>query len=124
MLRYLLLLALFAVSVHVLMTGLSTWVPAVFSVDYVIAFTCYFFLLTLLFHFGLERASVGKPSVFIRYYMGATTLKLFIHLGVLLVFALSDKSSILPFAVTFMGYYLLYTAFEVVTAFRRFSAAK
>lgn len=80
----------------------------------------YFTVLTLLFHLGLEMASKGKAQAFIRFYMGATSFKLMIHLGVILVFAFSYKTLAVPFIVSFIVFYFLFTAFEVGMNWQRF----
>ena len=80
----------------------------------------YFAILTLAFHAGLEASSKGKPQVFIRYYMGATSFKLLIHLGVILVFAFTNKALAVPFIVSFLVYYFFFTVFDVGMSWRRF----
>lgn len=79
----------------------------------------YFAVISFAFHYGLVRSSVGRPQNFIRYYMAATTIKLFIHLGVILVYALTHRSNAIPFIVSFMVAYAIFTAFEVVTAMKQ-----
>ena len=79
----------------------------------------YFAVISFVFHYGLVRSSVGRPQNFIRYYMAATTIKLFIHLGVILAYALTHKSNAIPFIISFMVAYAVFTAFEVVTAMKQ-----
>lgn len=119
MLRYLFRLTLFTVLVAVSLHFASAWFSDLIDRDYSVAISIYFFLLSAVFHYGLVRASAGRPAVFVRYYMGATTLKLFIHLGVLLVFAFLHREKLFPFAITFLCQYLLFTVFEVISAFRQ-----
>lgn len=82
----------------------------------------YFVLMTFGFHAGLEAASKGKPAVFIRYYMGATSFKLLIHLGVILAFAFSYKQFAVPFIISFIVYYMLFMVFEVGMNWQKFRA--
>ena len=117
-LRYLTLLVLYSVSVFLLVGGAARYFPDLVTARYLLSFGVYFFLINALFHFGLMRASSGRPAVFVRYYMGATTLKLFIHFGVLLVMLAQSDSDTLRLGVTFLIYYLAYTAFEAVVAYR------
>ncbi|MFM8433259.1 MAG: hypothetical protein ACKOQ6_13315 [Bacteroidota bacterium] len=79
----------------------------------------YFYVLNLAFHAGLVRASAGRPAVFVRYYMGATTIKLFLHLGVIVFFALLKNSELMPFAIVFLLLYLAHTGYEAAAAFRK-----
>jgi len=119
--RYFLLLAVYAFSVSLLATAAAAYFPSLFTGDFLMGTGIYFFLLTALFHVGLVRASAGRPAVFVRYYMGATTFKLFIHVGVLAVFAFLHKEEVFRFALTFLLHYLFFTGFEVTVAYRQSS---
>lgn len=122
--RYVFSLLLFAVLVAGLLFGGATLFPGALTANYVVPVSVYFFLVTLAFHYGLVRSSKGNPSVFIRYYMAATTLKLFLHLGVLVVVAVLKSTGVIPFVITFVAHYAFYTAFEVVFAYRFSRLAK
>ena len=74
----------------------------------------YFSFITLLFHFGITIATESRPQVFVRYYMGSTTLKLLLNLGIIVVYATLHKDLAVNFIITFMIFYFLYTIFEVV----------
>ena len=119
MFRYLLLLAVFTLGVSLLILGLSWFASALLSSRYILPVSIYFFTVTALLHYGMMRSSAGRPAVFIRFFMGATTLKLFLHFGILVVFAFLNKDQLFPFAITFLTYYLLFTAFEVMVAFKK-----
>jgi hypothetical protein len=80
----------------------------------------YFILGTSVFHLGLLRSSMGKPQGFVRYYMGATTLKLMVHVVFILLFCLFNRDEAVRFIVTFLIFYLLYTVFEVAFAATKF----
>ncbi len=79
----------------------------------------YFSIVSFSFHYGLVKSSVGKPQNFIRYYMAATTFKLLIHLGVILIYAMTHKANAISFIISFMVAYAIFTAFEVVTAMKQ-----
>lgn len=74
----------------------------------------YFSIITLLFHFGITKATQSRPQVFVRYYMGSTTLKLLLNLGIIVVYAMLHKDLAVNFIITFMIFYFLYTIFEVI----------
>ncbi|MBK6446727.1 MAG: hypothetical protein IPG90_16135 [Bacteroidetes bacterium] len=80
----------------------------------------YFVILTVLFHVGLLRSAKGRPQVFVRYYIGTTTLKLMLHLGILVLYVLFNKPDAMHFIVTFMIFYFLFTTFEVVLVWKKF----
>jgi L-asparagine transporter-like permease len=73
----------------------------------------YFFILTVSFHYGLLRSMKGRPQDFIRYFMGATTFKLLIHLAVVVVYALLHREQALPFILSFFALYILFMIYEV-----------
>ncbi len=80
----------------------------------------YFIFITSVFHFGLLKSSEGKPQGFVRYYMGATTFKLMVHVMVILLYCLLNREQAVPFIVSFLIFYVLYTAFEVALAVKKF----
>jgi hypothetical protein len=79
----------------------------------------YFCLITLAFHYGVEKTSRSRPQVFIRYFMAATTMKLLLHLGVIVIYSLFHRDAAVRFIFTFMIMYLLFTTFEVMAVWRR-----
>jgi hypothetical protein len=84
------------------------------------AMLAYFFVLTAAFHWGLLGSSKGNPLAFIRYYMGATSFKLLIHLGILVLYAFFFGQHVVRFIVTFLFGYVLYTGLEVFLSWKRF----
>ena len=77
-----------------------------------IVFT-FFFSITLLVHFILLKADRKSDSHFIRYFMAATMLKLFLYLTFIisLIFLLKEHAK--PLSILFMILYLVYSIFEV-----------
>jgi hypothetical protein len=73
----------------------------------------YFVVTTAIFHYGIVLTTKSRPQVFIRYYMAATTIKLLMHLVIIVLFSISYKELATRFIVTFMIMYLLFTVFEV-----------
>ena len=79
----------------------------------------YFSILTFLFHYGIVQTTKLRPQVFVRYYMGATTLKLLLHLGVIIIYSIFHREMAVYFIITFMIMYLLFTVFEVMAVWWR-----
>lgn len=79
----------------------------------------YFSIITFLFHYGIVRTTRLRPQVFVRYYMGATTFKLLLHLGIIIIYSIFHRPMAVHFIVTFMIMYLLFTAFEVMAVWRK-----
>ena len=80
----------------------------------------YFVMLTLFFHFGLLRASAGRPQAFVRFYMASTTIKLLLHIGVILLYCLFHREDAVRFIITFLVMYILFTTFEVTVVWKQF----
>ena len=78
----------------------------------------YFCILTLLFHFGIVKTTQSRPQVFIRYFMAATSIKLLLHLGVIVVYSITHREHATRFIIEFMIMYLLFTVFEVTAVWR------
>ena len=73
----------------------------------------YFCVLSVAFHYGLVKSTESRPQVFVRYYMATTTIKLFLNLGILVIYSVLNKNSAIPFIISFMIFYFLFTVFEV-----------
>ncbi|MBK7853289.1 MAG: hypothetical protein IPJ66_19740 [Bacteroidetes bacterium] len=118
--RYLQQFGLFAALIAITMwlTGTLIFPEQVNGTSWAIYF--YFVAVTVLFHFGLLRSSEGRPQVFVRYYIGTTTFKLMLHLGILVLYTLFNKQDAMRFIFTFMIFYFLFTAFEVMLVWRKF----
>jgi hypothetical protein len=78
----------------------------------------YFILITVTFHYGIVLTTKSRPQVFIRYYMASTTIRLLIHLGVIVLFSVLHKNFAVRFILTFMVMYFLFTLFEVLFVWR------
>lgn len=113
----LLILALVVTSAYALLAAI---VPARFYFSNYYAVACLFILVTLVFHLGLKKSFEKNSKVFIRYYMGATGLKLLLFLIIILIYAFINKAGAVGFALCFFFYYFTFTAFEVVIANTQF----
>ena len=75
----------------------------------------FFIVITLSFHFISMNAAKGRPQNFIRFYMGATALKMFLCVLIVLVYIFKDKPTATPFALGFFAQYFLFSIFEVTS---------
>lgn len=78
---------------------------------------------TTVLHLGLMRR-VNDTKAFIRYYMGATALKLLLYLFAVVLFAVANKAEAIPFALGFLYFYLVFTAFEVSESYQAFGTTR
>ncbi len=79
---------------------------------------------TVVFHNGLARAAVKSGQAFVRYFMGATSVKLLVFMMIIVVYALLNRESAFGFILHFFIFYLLYTVFEVYFAYKNFGPGK
>ena len=92
---------------------LSFTLPDDYFVPQVWMILVYFLLLSAVFQFILTQKQKGEPKKYIRAFLATTTIKLFIHMIVLIVFALVNRDAAVPIIITFFCCYLLFTIFEV-----------
>jgi hypothetical protein len=78
----------------------------------------YFFIVTIIFHIGLVKSIKGRPQQFVRYFMGATTLKLFVHVIAVVIFALMNKAEAINFTLSFFVVYILFSVYEIRLALK------
>jgi hypothetical protein len=81
----------------------------------------YFAALTLIFHMMTIKSAAKDPKGFIRFFMGSTALRLFIHLIVVVAYKLLFRETATSFLVAFMFLYLIFQIFEVRALLKHFS---
>ena len=83
-----------------------------------------FILVTFLFHLGLQYSFDKGSKHFIRYYMGASGMKMFVFLVIIIIFALLNKKQAVAFTLCFFFFYLFFTIFEAVISFKEFGEVR
>lgn len=73
----------------------------------------YFLVISAAFQMVLLQKQKGEPKKYIRVFLASTTIKLFIHMIALIVFALMNRDEAVPIIIAFFCCYLLFTIFEV-----------
>ena len=86
--------------------------------SYIILYV-YFPLITLLIHSVLLKQINKRPQLFINYFMGSMTVKLFLSMILLLVVLYTQPNVRISFALIFMFMYLVYTALSIVVLFKK-----
>jgi len=71
--------------------------------------------ITLGVHTYLIKASQDKPRKFTSKFIGATGLKMFIYIIFIAIYILIDRQHAIPFLISFLILYILYTVFEVIS---------
>lgn len=73
-----------------------------------------FVITTLLMHTFLTTSKSDKPNTFVRKFMLATTLKLFLYLAIIVFFFLLNKAAAKTFIIWFLLHYTCFTVFETL----------
>lgn len=82
----------------------------------------YFPITTLLIHRVLSKKVAARPQSFVTSFMGSMAAKLFISLILLLVVLYSFPTIKIPFALSFLYLYLLYTSLNTYYIFSKLKA--
>ncbi len=79
----------------------------------------YFYSLTALIHLYLVKTGKNKdPKRFVPSFMGIVGLKMFLSLAYLFAYIAIVQTNIVPFAVSFLVLYFVYTTVEVMALLR------
>ena len=82
----------------------------------------YFPFSTLVIHRVLSKKVAGRPQSFVTSFMGTMAAKLFISLILLLAVLYRFPSIKIPFALSFLYLYLLYTSLNTYYIFAKLKA--
>lgn len=74
--------------------------------------------ITLILHVYLLRAAERDPKAFVRGFMAVNTIKIFLYLGFLVVYVMTDRKGAASFIGHFAAYYFVFTAFETTLLYR------
>ncbi|HTF06341.1 MAG TPA: hypothetical protein VK826_20055 [Bacteroidia bacterium] len=77
-----------------------------------------FAVITGIVHFTLLRAAQKDPKAFVRGFIAANTIKIFVYLGFLVLFVLFIKTGAVVFISQFAIFYLVFTVFETSLLYR------
>jgi len=79
---------------------------------YLIAFM---YAINFLLFAKLSQAILNKPNRFINAYMLLNFAKLFLYIVIIAVYVYMYREDAIPFTITFFIYYVLFTAYEIIT---------
>jgi len=92
---------------------LSFTLPEKYFVPQAWMILVYFLVVSVVSQLILSQKQKGESKKYIRAFLASTTIKLFIHIIALIVFALTNRDEAVPLIITFFCCYLLFTVFEV-----------
>jgi hypothetical protein len=106
-------LTLFSAILFLVSYLFSRFAPPVLVSDYLIFIVPFFFLMTLLTRIFINRITTKDPKKSLTLYLGASGIKLFLYLIVLITYGLLNKDDAPAFFISFFFFYLVYTFIEI-----------
>lgn len=98
-----------AIAAILFSTLLKTWYIASYPYQIILIAT-----ITTIGHLLVIKASSQNSRKFATAFLTSVTLKLMIYLTFILVYLLIDHTQAIPFVLTFIIAYILFTVFEVI----------
>ena len=117
--KFTLQLFIFSALLGAIAYGLTFILPASFFSPVLPLLFIFFLSSTTIVYFYLAKSVGTKYSSFINRFMITTLVKLFIYIGVLLVYVFTHKQDAVPFILSFFILYVAYTAFEVMAMLKQ-----
>lgn len=105
----------FTIIIAVAAFGISVFLPQSMRTPALPFLIPFFLVLGFGVHAILLKMSGNKFSRFVNAYLVASFLKLFLYLIVMVIYIYLNRHDALPFAITFLLLYILYSIFEVIS---------
>lgn len=113
-------LTVFALIVSLLVLCWNLFIPVKYTSNHAYFIVVYFYLFSLVTHFMLMKSlNDENKNIFTYRYMGISGIKLFLSLIVIFIYAFTNKSQVIAFAVLFLLIYFLFTGFEIASLLKR-----
>lgn len=74
------------------------------------------FAVTLGVHLLLTQSLKGKPQEFVRLFMLTSMGKMLLYLAIMVAYALLNRAHAVPFILSFLVVYIVFTAFDSIKA--------
>jgi hypothetical protein len=117
-------LLVYSIIIYLLYNLVKAQIPPKFYFEKTPYLIVFFFLLTLVFHFGLIRSSAKSNRSIVTYYMTATALKFFMLLAIIIIYAFTHRGQSAAFIGNFFMLYVMFTIYEVATVYFQFSSKR
>jgi F0F1-type ATP synthase assembly protein I len=91
----------------------SRYAPPALVSDYLIFIVPFFFIMTVLTRVFTKHKKAKDPKKSLALYLGASGIKLFIYLAILIAYGLLNRNDAPAFFISFFVFYLVYTFIEV-----------
>jgi hypothetical protein len=107
-------LIIYSLALGVIATLVIYFAPAIIVTPTLPYLIIFFFASTILVHYILLKSLERKFARFTNVYMLITTIKLLFFLGIIAIYAFSNRDDAIRFSITFVILYLFYAFFEVI----------
>ena len=74
----------------------------------------FYYACSLISFILLDRSIRKKINSFVSVFMLTTAVKLFLYVGIMIIYALTNRKDAISFLLNFFVLYLVYTVFEVI----------
>jgi hypothetical protein len=82
----------------------------------------FFIVITGMLHYFFIKNLEKKPQQFVTAFLGLTGLKLLLYIMVIVIYFLTNKKDAVSFILSFLFFYLVFTAFEIYSLLRSSNA--
>lgn len=113
--KYIIRLLIFSVILSAISYGLFEFVMEQYYLAVFPYLFVFFMVISILVHFILLKASNFRIAKFSTFFMGSISVKLFLYIIFLIIYILIDKANAVPFLLTFLVLYFIFTVFETFT---------
>ena len=120
--RFALTFSVYSLIVHGIgYTLVHEWAPKfILELDYYILAVLFFFFMVLLAHRIITNTKSNNPQQFVRNFMAATSLKLFLYFGVLIVWVLLSRENAGAIIVSIVMIYFFNIVFDTIYLLKHF----
>ncbi|HEY1040188.1 MAG TPA: hypothetical protein VGF30_12320 [Bacteroidia bacterium] len=122
---YLVRLIIFSVIITLGIVAWNLFIPKEYASTSAYFIIPFFFAYSYVSHLSLMKALDDEnKNKFTMRFMGATGIKLFLSLIVLVIYGFVNKPGLIPFAVLFLFLYFAFTGFETIILFKQIKKDK
>lgn len=106
-------LTVYALIITLLSIGIYYGLPELKITPVYLYLIAFMYAVNFLLFAKLSQAIQNKPNRFINAFMLLNFGKLFLYIAIIAIYVFLYRSDAIPFTITFVVYYILFTAYEI-----------
>lgn len=106
-------LTVYALIITLLSIGIYYGLPELKITPVYLYLIAFMYAINFLLFAKLSQAIQNKPNRFINAFMLLNFGKLFLYIAIIAIYVFLYRSDAIPFTITFVVYYILFTAYEI-----------